>query len=141
MPFSGGKLGMSNTTSDTQIHSSAVVSGYLTPRAKTTPLLDQMPVRRTRLAAPIRSSGDNAGLSNTTETDNTFIGANSIGSPGITNATAVGANATVTQSDSLVLGDGAKVGIGTTAPKKKLHVNGGDVFISSGRPRSHSEVT
>ena len=65
-----------------------------------------------------------AGQSNTTEANNTFIGASSNGAPGITNATAVGANAVVTQSNSLVLGNGANVGIGVSAPQAKLHVVG-----------------
>jgi len=79
--------------------------------------------------------GENAGLSNTAEDKNTFIGANSNGLAGITNATAIGANASVTQSNSLVLGsiagvNGAdpsadtNVGIGTTAPEQRLSVAG-----------------
>src|SRR6266545_4364026 len=66
--------------------------------------------------------GFNAGQSNTTEQNNTFIGANSNGAVGIANATALGANAVVTQSNSLVLGNNASVGIGTSAPQAKLHV-------------------
>ena len=75
--------------------------------------------------------GYNAGLSNTNESINTFIGYGSNGAAAITNATAIGANASVTQSNSLVLGsintvNGAtantKVGIGTTAPLTSLHV-------------------
>jgi len=67
----------------------------------------------------------------TTGVDNTFIGANAI--PGtqtnLTNATAIGANAEVTESNALVLGsiaglNGAgvsvNVGIGTTAPPTNL---------------------
>lgn len=77
--------------------------------------------------------GRSAGLSNTTEDDNTFLGANSNGAAGITNATAVGANAVVTQSDSLVLGSGVNVGIGTNAPAEKLHVRG-HIYISGGGP-------
>jgi hypothetical protein len=77
--------------------------------------------------------GESAGLSNTTEDNNTFIGANSNGMAGVTNATAVGANAQVTASNSLVLGsingvNGAitdtNVGIGTTAPEQRLSVSG-----------------
>lgn len=60
--------------------------------------------------------------------DNTFLGADSNGTAGITNATAVGANALVTQSDSLVLGSGVSVGVGTSAPKEKLHI-AGNVFV------------
>jgi hypothetical protein len=42
----------------------------------------------------------------------------------LTNATAIGANAVVSQSNSLVLGDNANVGIGTSAPQSKLTVVG-----------------
>jgi len=75
--------------------------------------------------------GYNAGLSNTTESNNSFIGAYSDGAGGVTNATAVGSKAKVTQSNSLVLGsingvNGAdadtKVGIGTTTPDRKLQI-------------------
>jgi hypothetical protein len=67
----------------------------------------------------------------TTGGNNTFLGFNA-GSPvlDIQNATAIGAFATVTQSNSLVLGatgNGApvpNVGIGTTAPADILHVVG-----------------
>ena len=68
--------------------------------------------------------GLNAGQSNTTESNNTLIGANSNGAAGITNATALGANSVVTQSNSIVLGNNANVGIGTSAPQAKLHVIG-----------------
>jgi hypothetical protein len=77
--------------------------------------------------------GNNAGLSNTTEENNTFLGALSDGAAGITNATAIGFRAKVTQSNSLVLGSinglnfataDTKVGIGTTAPAANLHVTG-----------------
>ncbi len=73
--------------------------------------------------------GNDAGESNTTEDNNTFVGANSDGVAGITNATAVGANAVVSQSDSLVLGNGVKVGIGSSTPAEKLQVNG-NIFVS-----------
>ncbi|MFZ0451640.1 MAG: tail fiber domain-containing protein, partial [Desulfatiglandaceae bacterium] len=72
-----------------------------------------------------------AGGSNTTEDDNTFIGAFSDGSAAISNSTAVGHQAQVSQSNSLVLGsiagvngatENVKVGIGTTAPSAALHV-------------------
>ena len=83
--------------------------------------------------------GFNAGQSNTTESNNTFIGASSTGKAGITNATAVGSQAQVTQSNSLVLGsingvNGAAadtfVGIGTTAPGTKLHVVNSDFRVA-----------
>jgi hypothetical protein len=75
--------------------------------------------------------GRRAGSSNTTEDFNTFIGTSTNGVAGITNATALGYRAQVTQSNSLVLGsiywvNGAvadtKVGIGTTAPERRFQV-------------------
>jgi hypothetical protein len=94
--------------------------------------------------------GEEAGASNTTGANNTFIGqnadyfaadptgdnntllgANTFLNSGINNGTAIGANASVTQSNSLILGsingvNGAtadtKVGIGTTAPAFRLHI-------------------
>jgi hypothetical protein len=77
--------------------------------------------------------GYSSGASNGTEHNNTFLGALSNGTTAITNATAVGYRASVTQGDSLVLGsingvNGAtadtNVGIGTTAPAERLHVVG-----------------
>ena len=75
--------------------------------------------------------GAGAGGSNTTENSNTFLGASSNGAAGITNATAVGANAQVTRSNSLVLGNGVNVGIGTTAPKTGLQVQNGAIYLST----------
>jgi len=71
--------------------------------------------------------GQNAGASNTTENNNTFIGTSSNGAAGITNGTAVGWNSSVTQSNSLILGNIAaptRVGIGMTAPTTILDVIG-----------------
>jgi hypothetical protein len=69
----------------------------------------------------------------------TIIGRGADGATGITNATALGYRATVTQSNSLVLGSingvnsataNTNVGIGTTAPKQPLDVASGDAYIS-----------
>ncbi len=67
--------------------------------------------------------GLNAGNSNTTGTLNTTLGNSAnVGSSGLINATAIGAGALVTQSNSLVLGNNAAVGIGVTSPLVKLNV-------------------
>jgi hypothetical protein len=69
-----------------------------------------------------------SGNANTTGFDNTFIGfsAGPSTSTQLSNAAAIGANATVTQSNSLILGgtgtNAVSVGIGQTAPYTTLHV-------------------
>ncbi|HTD24372.1 MAG TPA: H-type lectin domain-containing protein [Terriglobales bacterium] len=64
---------------------------------------------------------------NTTGSQNTFVGYSA--GPGtstqLTNATAIGSNAKVSSSNSLVLGDGTvNVGVGTPTPGAKLDVSG-----------------
>lgn len=69
--------------------------------------------------------GTSAGLDNTSGINNTYIGYNASGSATISNSTAIGANAIVTASNSIVLGSGTQnVGIGVTAPVYKLDVCG-----------------
>jgi hypothetical protein len=65
-----------------------------------------------------------AGQSNTHGAGNTYIGSNARGNADLTNATAIGIDALVTQSNSLVLGNNANIGIGVSAPSQKLHVAG-----------------
>lgn len=81
------------------------------------------------------NAGQNTGVgidalnNNTSGTQNTAIGYNANVSAGsLTNATAIGAQATVSASNSLVLGNNANVGIGINAPTSKLHVIGDGVF-------------
>jgi hypothetical protein len=85
--------------------------------------------------------GVGTGENNTTGNENTAVGFRARpGSGDLTNATAIGANAQVNQSNSLVLGSIAgvnnatadtKVGIGTTTPTEKLHVAGNAVFTGT----------
>ena len=72
--------------------------------------------------------GYNAGNANTTGDKNTFLGASAGPVTGtLSNATAIGYNAQVSASNSLVLGgtgsDAVKVGVGTTAPNFLLQLN------------------
>ena len=83
--------------------------------------------------------GHEAGFETTPLTggNNTFLGGNaSYGANNtITNSTAVGANVTLTDSNTVILGNGADVGIGTTSPTQKLDVDGNvkaDDFIGNG---------
>jgi hypothetical protein len=67
--------------------------------------------------------GKQSGFPNSSHgSSNTLLGAYTKFSDSVSNATAIGANASVTQSNSLVLGNGVNVGIGVTAPQFKLHV-------------------
>jgi hypothetical protein len=89
--------------------------------------------------------GRYAGENNLTGSFNTYVGSNSDGAPDITNATAIGSGASVTQSNSLVLGNNANVGIGTSAPVHTLDVVGdasvsGKFFDSSGSAGSSGQV-
>jgi hypothetical protein len=68
-----------------------------------------------------------AGMVNTTGSNNTFLGYNAkpgAGYTNLTNAGAIGANATVNQSNSLILGNNANIGVGTSSPAAKMEVVG-----------------
>lgn len=84
--------------------------------------------------------GKNSGGSNVSGSSNTMIGTNAdVLAGNLTNATAIGARAAVSQDNSIVLGSisgvngassTASVGINTTAPKTRLHVVG-NLFIEN----------
>lgn len=81
------------------------------------------------------ANGYRALYSNTTGSNNTAVGyLSNVASGGLTNATAIGANAQVSASNSLVLGNNANVGIGTTAPAAQLHTTGTVRFAGAGTP-------
>jgi hypothetical protein len=70
--------------------------------------------------------GSNTGPTNTTGTRNTLIGdSTDVSSAALTNATAIGYGTTVSASNSMILGNGANVGIGTSTPGNKLEINTG----------------
>ncbi|MDQ4122496.1 MAG: hypothetical protein M3209_13750 [Acidobacteriota bacterium] len=80
--------------------------------------------------------GDAAGGSNTNGSRITLIGSGAVATiNGLYNATAIGAEAIITQSNSLVLGSvgtsSVNVGINTTAPKTKLHIVGGKIYVEA----------
>jgi len=91
--------------------------------------------------------GANAGDNNSKGNENIFIGFNTRIGPSfspantvITNATAIGSRALVSQSNSLVLGSVAgmngaaatvSVGIGTSVPRSRLDVRSGNIYIGS----------
>ncbi|HEV2350714.1 MAG TPA: hypothetical protein VG028_12805, partial [Terriglobia bacterium] len=80
--------------------------------------------------------GTYAGYGNTTGQTNTFVGFQATASSGdFTNATAIGANAVVGESNALVLGgtgfDAVSVGIGTTAPSYPFEVDNASTAGSS----------
>lgn len=67
--------------------------------------------------------GNNSGDTNLTGSSLTLLGRNTdVVGTALTNATAIGADATVSASNALVLGNNANVGIGITAPTTDLHI-------------------
>ncbi|MGO9270630.1 MAG: tail fiber domain-containing protein [Terriglobia bacterium] len=64
--------------------------------------------------------------------NSTFLGAGATATvDGLTNATAIGANSQVGESNALVLGNGAMVGIGTSTPQYALDVQGTGNFAGA----------
>jgi hypothetical protein len=84
-------------------------------------------------------AGQTVDSTNMTGSYNTFLGAGASPSTGnLTNAAAIGSNAVVSQSNSLVLGcildlnncpGSVNVGIGATSPQQTLDVSGGNAII------------
>lgn len=74
--------------------------------------------------------GTSSGSSLSTNTNNILLGGNAQAGAGLYDAYAIGNNATVSQGNSLVIGntrgtnDAVSVGIGTAAPSSSLQVNG-----------------
>ena len=78
------------------------------------------------------AAGQTPGGVSLTGARNTALGADTLfGTGTLSNATAVGANAEVTESNAMVLGSGVMVGIGTTAPAFSLDVHGTGNFTGA----------
>lgn len=77
--------------------------------------------------------GYGAGYYNTTGQRNTYLGYGANGTATLENATAVGSEAKVTASNSIVLGKNANVGIGVSAPSFQLHLST-DAAAKAGSP-------
>jgi hypothetical protein len=80
--------------------------------------------------------GNSAGSTNTRGSSNTFVGGGADASSiALTNATAIGANAVVSESNALVLGgtggNAVSVGIGTATPAYTLDVHGSGNFTGA----------
>ena len=71
--------------------------------------------------------GDNASEATSNANDSISIGSFSSVANFLTNAIVIGANATVTRSDAMVLGKGCFVGIGTSNPLSMLHLSNAGV--------------
>lgn len=85
--------------------------------------------------------GKDAGRNNTTGFNNTYIGYNAYGVDTLENATAIGANTTVETSNSIVLGNAANVGVGTSAPSDKLHVVGNIRMVDGNQAAGYIPVS
>jgi len=97
---------------------------------------------KNNLAGSNTAIGFSAGVTNTAGSTNTFLGSVADENAGTyNNVTAVGANAYVGASNTMVLGAifglnggsaDVNVGIGTNVPSQKLDVNNGNILISNG---------
>ncbi|MBO9613765.1 MAG: tail fiber domain-containing protein [Dyadobacter sp.] len=77
--------------------------------------------------------GYGAGYHNTTGQRNTYLGYGATGNPTLENAAAIGSEAKVTASNSIVLGKNANVGIGVSAPAFQLQLST-DAAAKAGSP-------
>ncbi|WP_342087269.1 tail fiber domain-containing protein [Dyadobacter sp. OTU695] len=77
--------------------------------------------------------GFESGITSVDGSSNTYLGYKADGGASVLNATAIGANAKVTSSNSLVLGYKANVCIGISAPSFQLHLST-DAAAKAGSP-------
>lgn len=117
--FSGSQAGYQNTTGSDNVFSGAATGNSNTTGSNNTFSGYEAGFFNTN-GIGNTFEGFFAGYANATGSHNTIIGDSAnVGSASLTNATAIGYNAKVSQSNSIVLGNGANVGIGTSAPNAK----------------------
>lgn len=117
--FSGSNAGYSNTTGEVNVFFGQY-SGYSNTTGNYNVFL-----------------GGSAGAANTTGSGNTYIGFASTGSPTVSNSTAIGTNASVTASNTVVLGNAATTitGQGLAAGASGLrfaNLNASSAAVASG---------
>ncbi len=131
--FSGFNSGFSNTTGYANVFSGPN-SGYSNTTGFSNQYLGLGAGGNGTTGSQNLFVGYGSGFNNVTGSNNTALGmlaGPDRNAPALDNATALGANAVVSQSNSLVLGHDASVGIGTGAPSEKLQVVG-TIYSSAG---------
>lgn len=122
--FFGAKSGLSNSTGSSNTFIGHQAGNNATTGSNNT-FIGSSASAGTTIGIANTALGSGAGAGNTTGNFNTFVGTQSQASvANLTNATAIGANASVGASNSIVLGNSANVGIGVSTPLDKLHVVG-----------------
>ena len=124
--FLGQQAGASNTTGNYNLFVGNS-SGSATTNGLGNTAIGDGSLLRNVTGTRSTAIGQYAGVESRSD-ENVFIGfAADVtpATPNLTNATAIGARARVSQSNSIVLGNGASVGIGTSAPLAKLHLTSG----------------
>ena len=126
--FLGQQAGVANTTGNYNLFMGNSSGSTTTSGTGNTAIGDGSALHNTT-GQRNTAIGQYAGLNNQSGTDNVFIGygakAGTVNPTNLTNAAAIGANAIVNQSNSIVLGNNANVGIGTTTPQNKLEITQG----------------
>ncbi len=124
--FLGASTGFANTTGNTNVFIGDT-AGFINTTGSSNTFVGDLAGGANTTGSKNSFFGERAGNFSSTGTENTLIGARAeLGAGDLTNATAIGANALVSQSNSLILGDNANVGIGTSSPAAKLQVEGGN---------------
>jgi len=130
--FFGGSAGFHNTTGAGNSFFGFAAGLNITTGSQNTFIGDFAGAGGAETANQNTCVGSEAGGANVTGSSNTLLGFQAdVGLNNLTNATAIGAKAIVSQSNSLVLGNNANVGIGTTAPQARLEVKNGNILVGS----------